>query len=104
MIDKHQMRCALVAQLDRVLDYESRGRGFESRRAYHVGAKFALLRHSFLAPLGVEINPRFYRGKKNSFSMRLSEGKQIVERKHLNEKKMLKEEALPVPVYGWQCV
>lgn len=28
-----------------------------------------------LVPLGVEINPRFYRGKKNSFSMRLSEGK-----------------------------
>ena len=32
-----------------------------------------------LAPSGVEINPRFYRGKKNSFSMRLSEGKQILE-------------------------
>ena len=57
-----------------------------------------------MAPSGVEINPRFYRGKKNSFSMRLSEGKQIVESKHLNEKKMLKEKALPVPVYGWQCV
>ena len=29
------MICALVAQLDRVLDYESRGRGFESLRAHH---------------------------------------------------------------------
>ena len=43
----------------------------------------------------MEINPRFYRGKKNSFSMRLSEGKQIVESKHLNEKKMLKEGLYP---------
>ena len=42
-------------------------------------------------PLGVEINPRFYRGKKNSFSMRLSEGKQILESNHLDEKEMLKE-------------
>ena len=45
----------------------------------------------FLMPLGVEINPRFYRGKKNSFSMRLSEGKQILESNHLDEKEMLKE-------------
>ena len=29
--------CGLVAQLDRVFDYESKGRGFESRRA-HQGA------------------------------------------------------------------
>ncbi len=27
--------CGLVAQLDRVFDYESKGRGFESRRAHH---------------------------------------------------------------------
>ncbi len=27
------MRCELVAQLDRVFDYESKGRGFESLRA-----------------------------------------------------------------------
>ena len=27
---------ALVAQLDRVLDYESRGRGFESSPARHI--------------------------------------------------------------------
>ena len=45
----------------------------------------------FLMPLGVEINPRFYRGTKNSFSMRLSEGKQILESNHLDEKEMLKE-------------
>ena len=35
-----------VAQLDRVFDYESKGRGFESLRARHIGAKFALLRFS----------------------------------------------------------
>ena len=28
--------CGLVAQLDRVFDYESKGRGFESRRAHQV--------------------------------------------------------------------
>ena len=27
---------ALVAQLDRALDYESRGQGFESSRAHHI--------------------------------------------------------------------
>ena len=27
--------CALVAQLDRALDYESRGQEFESSRAHH---------------------------------------------------------------------
>ena len=31
-------RYALVAQLDRVLDYESRGQGFESLRARHINA------------------------------------------------------------------
>ena len=30
--------CGLVAQLDRVFDYESKGRGFESRRAHHEGS------------------------------------------------------------------
>ena len=34
-------------------------------------------------------------GEENSFSMRLSEGKQIVESKHLNEKKILKEDLYP---------
>ena len=29
-----QTACGLVAQLDRVFDYESKGRGFESRRAH----------------------------------------------------------------------
>ena len=29
------LKCALVAQLDRVLDYESRGREFESSRVRH---------------------------------------------------------------------
>jgi hypothetical protein len=32
--EKGQQTCALVAQLDRVPDYESGGCGFESRRAY----------------------------------------------------------------------
>ena len=30
--------CGLVAQLDRVFDYESKGRGFESRRAHFPGS------------------------------------------------------------------
>ena len=37
---------APVAQLDRVSDSDSEGRAFESHQAYHVGAKFALLRFS----------------------------------------------------------
>ena len=35
---------ALVAQLDRVLDSDSKGRWFESSRAYHVGTDFAPFR------------------------------------------------------------
>ena len=31
---------ALVAQLDRALDYESRGQGFESSRAHHIQCTF----------------------------------------------------------------
>ena len=31
---------ALVAQLDRALDYESRGQGFESSRAHHIQFTF----------------------------------------------------------------
>ena len=31
---KSDEACGLVAQLDRVFDYESKGRGFESRRAH----------------------------------------------------------------------
>lgn len=31
----------------------------------------------YLVPLGAKINPRFNRGKRKSFSMRLSVGKQI---------------------------
>ena len=33
--DQRPMKDALVAQLDRALDYESRGQGFESSRARH---------------------------------------------------------------------
>ena len=33
--DQRPMKDALVAQLDRALDYESRGREFESSRARH---------------------------------------------------------------------
>jgi hypothetical protein len=36
-----------VAQLARVLDWQSRGREFESLQLHHVGAKFALLRFLF---------------------------------------------------------
>ena len=32
---------ALVAQLDRALDYESRGQGFESSRAHHIQFTFS---------------------------------------------------------------
>ena len=34
-VDHGPMKDALVAQLDRALDYESRGREFESSRARH---------------------------------------------------------------------
>ena len=34
-VDQSPMKDALVAQLDRALDYESRGREFESSRARH---------------------------------------------------------------------
>ena len=43
--------CGLVAQLDRVFDYESKGRGFESRRAHQIksppfmGGDFICMRH-----------------------------------------------------------
>ena len=45
----------------------------------------------FLVSLDEKINPRFYRGKEKSFSMKLSEGKQILESKRLNEKEIGKE-------------
>ena len=41
-----------------------------------------------MVPSGEEIKLRFYRGKKKSFRMRLSEGKQILERKRLNAKEI----------------
>ena len=50
------------------------------RKRYKIGSEpgFSLEKPgSVLVPLGVENIPRFYRGKKNSFSMRLPEGKQI---------------------------
>ena len=40
-------RYAAVAQLDRVTDYESVGRGFESLLPYHVGAKLGFAPTSF---------------------------------------------------------
>ena len=43
---------------------------------------------SDLVPSGEEITPWFYRGKKKSFRMRLSEEKQIFESKRLNEKEI----------------
>ena len=43
-----QVEYAPVAQLDRVSDSDSEGRGFESRRAYHVGTDFTPFRRLFL--------------------------------------------------------
>lgn len=68
-----------------------RGWVFKSPHSDQNPSEINDFRGVFLMPLGVEINPRFYRGKKNSFSMRLSEGKQILESNHLDEKEMLKE-------------
>ena len=42
------IRNAPLAQLDRAFGYGPKGRGFESLKARHVGAKFALLRLIFL--------------------------------------------------------
>ena len=41
--------------------------------------------------LDEEIPPRFYRGEEKSFRMRLSEGKQILESKRVNEKEIGKK-------------
>ena len=46
-----------LAQLDRVPDSDSDGRGFESPRAGHAGAKFALLRHIFCLRQKISICP-----------------------------------------------
>ncbi len=43
------IRNAPLAQLDRAFGYGPKGRGFESLKARHVGAKFALLRLVFLS-------------------------------------------------------
>ncbi len=43
---------APVAQLDRVLDYESRGRGFESLRARHCHTKVVWLQRSITCAAG----------------------------------------------------
>ena len=51
-VEVSQGQFALVAQLDRVFDYESKGRGFESLQPYHVGVKFALLRRLFYLMAG----------------------------------------------------
>ena len=48
----------------------------------------ATLQRPSVVSLDEEINPRFYRGKKKSFSIRFSEGKQILESKRLNEKEI----------------
>ena len=48
----------------------------------------ATLQLPSLVSLDEEINPGSTGGKKKSFSMRLSEGKQILESKRLNEKEI----------------
>lgn len=42
-----QTVCGLVAQLDRVFDYESKGRGFESRRAHQANSAPFRVRYLF---------------------------------------------------------
>ena len=46
---KSQRQLALLAQLDRVSDYESEGRGFESLRAHHEPWNFNNSKAFFLA-------------------------------------------------------
>ena len=48
--------CGLVAQLDRVFDYESKGRGFESRRAHQ---KESVVYQRFLIFLSKQTKPLF---------------------------------------------
>ena len=43
--------CGLVAQLDRVFDYESKGRGFESRRAHVIGRYRKMPPDPYFSPL-----------------------------------------------------
>ena len=56
--------CGLVAQLDRVFDYESKGRGFESRRAHQENAPEALKNKApglfFIFCDDVTIGKKFY--------------------------------------------
>jgi hypothetical protein len=47
-------RLVLVAQLDRVSDYESEGRGFDSLRAHHKNAELAELADAL--DLGSSVN------------------------------------------------
>ena len=51
--------CGLVAQLDRVFDYESKGRGFESRRA-HQGKASPFMGGVFLCMNCEDSKPRPY--------------------------------------------
>jgi hypothetical protein len=53
--DQRPMKNALVAQLDRALDYESRGREFESSRARH------LLTHLIYNTYATPLSPRGFR-------------------------------------------
>ena len=59
-----------VAQLDRASGYGPEGREFESSSARHEKSNCVLqLLFSFiLVSLDVELNPRFYRGKKSERS------------------------------------
>ena len=61
---------ALVAQLDRVLDSDSKGRWFESSRAYHVGTDFAPFRF-FISIKNQSHTPSFLLFRKRSRLRRL---------------------------------
>ena len=61
---------ALVAQLDRVLDSDSKGRWFESSRAYHVGTDFAPFRF-FISIKNQSHAPSFLLFREKSRSVRL---------------------------------
>ena len=54
----HGARVAPVAQLDRVLPSEGRGRGFESRLVRHLSLIDRFLRKRFFNPLQILRNPK----------------------------------------------
>lgn len=63
-----------VAQLDRVFDYESKGRGFESLRARHVVADYVSFATTFLLKnhrLTHAVAPPFRKKSRRTFAVHL---------------------------------